>query len=151
MVSCQRPIPWRAESIGPWLTSVGFLSWLGSLTMAALLYLFHGDERGPMGVPWGLSAWGLLLSIFFAEHIYLMVQLVVRFVVGKLESPGLQMEKAARFAMRKALLIDTLGPDAAEHATSTTLNSSEQMTRAALEEEAKISSSKEGGGTPEEQ
>ncbi|OAA68407.1 plasma membrane channel protein [Niveomyces insectorum RCEF 264] len=109
-IGSQRPIPWRGESIGPWLTSLGFLSWLGSLTSAAVVYLFRSSN--PYGAdhsPWDIRAWALLLSILFAEHLYLTVQLVVRYVVDKLDSPGLQKERAERFALRKRVLAESLG------------------------------------------
>ena len=104
--NCQRPIPWRADSIGPWLDSLGFLAWLGSLTSAALVFLFRSakDAAGPDGSPWDISGWALLLSILFAEHLYLATQFVVRGVMAKLDSPGLQKERAERFAMRKKAL-----------------------------------------------
>ncbi|TKA63927.1 hypothetical protein B0A55_10307, partial [Friedmanniomyces simplex] len=39
-VEMQRPTPWRADTIGPWLDALSFQSWLGSITMSALVYLF---------------------------------------------------------------------------------------------------------------
>jgi hypothetical protein len=100
-IETQRPVPWRADSIGPWLDSLGFLSWLGSLTSAALVYLFSGDGLGPEGTPWDIKAWGLLLTMFFSEHIYLGVKLAVRTALSKIDSPGLQKERAERFIVRK--------------------------------------------------
>ncbi len=97
----QRPVPWRADSIGPWLESLGFLSWLGSLTSAALVYLFSGDGLGPDGTPWNIKAWGLLLAMFFSEHIYLGVKIAVRAALSKIDSPGLQKERGERFIIRK--------------------------------------------------
>lgn len=107
--NCQRPIPWRADSIGPWLDALGFLAWLGSLTSAALVFLFRSgagavDVAGVERSPWDISGWALLLAILFAEHGYLLVQLVVRGVVGRLDSPGLQKERAVRFGIRKKML-----------------------------------------------
>ncbi|ELQ37669.1 hypothetical protein OOU_Y34scaffold00584g2 [Pyricularia oryzae Y34] len=150
-IGSQRPIPWRNDTIGPWLTSLGFLSWLGSLTSAAVVYLFSSgnDRQGPDGRPSNLSGWALLLSIFVAEHVYLVVQLAVRYVVEKLDSPGLQKERAERFALRKRLLDDTLGHDEAEKAATAVLSGSEKITRDSLEEEARIASTK-GHGSPEE-
>jgi hypothetical protein len=37
----RRPIPQRTDTIGPWLDALTFLTWLGALTNAALVYLFH--------------------------------------------------------------------------------------------------------------
>ncbi|KAI9786237.1 MAG: hypothetical protein M1839_007648 [Geoglossum umbratile] len=109
----QRPVPWRADSIGPWLDSLGFLSWLGSITTAALVYLFGGDGPGPEGTPWNIKAWGLLLTIFFSEHIYLLVRLGVRTALSAIESPGLEKERGARFLVRKRYLEESIGEEVA--------------------------------------
>ncbi|KAM7185042.1 Calcium-activated chloride channel domain containing protein [Rhypophila sp. PSN 637] len=150
-ISSQRPIPWRADSIGPWLNALGFLSWLGSLTSAAIVFLFNSSKQD--GSPWDISAWGLLLSILFAEHIYLVVQIVVRNVIAKLDSPGLQKERAQRFQMRKQLLEQTFGANAGGQEVELetdgpAVRGGEKITRAALEEEARQLSTK-GGGSPE--
>jgi len=137
--SCQRPIPWRADSIGPWLTSLGFLSWFGSVTSAALVFLFK-DKSGPDGSPGDISAWALLLSILFAEHLYLVVQIVVRGIVHKLDSPGVQKERAERFAMRKQLLEQTFGRDVSEESQGPGYRGAKKITREALEEEARQAS-----------
>ncbi|KAI5124246.1 hypothetical protein M0805_005095 [Coniferiporia weirii] len=38
---CRRPIPFRTDTIGPWLETLSFIAWLSALTNAALVYLFH--------------------------------------------------------------------------------------------------------------
>lgn len=40
-INARRPVPIRAESIGPWLEVLGFLSWLAAMMNAALIYLFQ--------------------------------------------------------------------------------------------------------------
>ena len=89
------------DSIGPWLGALGFLTWLGSLTSAALVFLFSADGLGPDGTPWNISAWGFLLTILFSEQIYFIVQIVVRYALSKIDSPGLQKERGERFAIRR--------------------------------------------------
>lgn len=145
----QRPVPWRADSIGPWLDALGFQTWLGSLTAAALVFLFSGDGLGPHGTPWNISAWGLLLTMFFSEHIYLVVQLGVRKALSKLDSPGLQKERAERFAIRRRYLEEALGQEEAERAASGGIAAGEKVDRVSLEEEAR-QSTLQGHGTPEE-
>jgi hypothetical protein len=145
----QRPIPWRSDSIGPWLNALGFLSWAGSLVSPAIVFLFSGDSEGPGGDPSNVHVAGLLTTILFAEHIYLGVQFVVRYVLSQLDSPGLQKERAERFAMRKQLLEETLGPDAMKSAVPPTPEAGGKITLAALEEEARKLSTG-GGGTPEQ-
>lgn len=40
-VNARRPVPIRAESIGPWLEVLGFLAWLSAMLNASLIYLFQ--------------------------------------------------------------------------------------------------------------
>jgi anoctamin-10 len=104
-VETQRPVPWRADSIGPWLDALGFLAWLGSLTSAALVYLFSGTGSGPGGEPWNIKGWGLLLAMFLSEHLYLGLKLAVRTALSKIDSPGLQKERSERYIVRKLVVI----------------------------------------------
>ncbi|KAI0099924.1 DUF590-domain-containing protein [Nemania sp. FL0031] len=145
----QRPIPWRADSIGPWLNSLGFLSWAGSLTSSAIVYLFSGDSEGPGGDPSKVDVVGLLVTVLFAEHLYLGTQFIVRYVLDQIDSPGLQKERKERFTTRKCLLEETLGPDAMSAAVPPSPRTGEKITLAALEEEAR-KLSVGGGGTPEQ-
>ena len=101
---CKRPTPQRADSIGPWLDSLGFLAWLGSLTSAAIVYMFSNNGLGPDGRPSHLKLWALLLTIFFSEHVYMVVRLGVRTVIGKLDSENRRRERAERFMVRKRYL-----------------------------------------------
>ncbi|KAK7420858.1 hypothetical protein QQZ08_010187 [Neonectria magnoliae] len=138
-ISSRRPIPWRTDSIGPWLTGLGFLSWLGSITSAAIVYLCSPQAGGITGK-------GLLLGILFAEHFYLATQMAARFVLSKLDSPGLQKEHRERYMTKKKLLGD-------HQSEGVSLNigvaTAEKITRGALEEEARQASIN-GHGSPEE-
>ncbi|KAK4666949.1 hypothetical protein QC763_304780 [Podospora pseudopauciseta] len=137
----QRPIPWRADSIGPWLNALGFLSWLGSITSAALVYLFNKSGGGQLGVGsvWDIPGWALLLAILCSEHVYLGVQFVVRGVIKRLDSPGLQKERAERFAMRKELLERMVEEEvvSAQAEKGVGVRDGEKITREVLEEEAR--------------
>ena len=133
----QRPTPYRADSIGPWLDSLGFLTWMGSITSAALVYLFSNDGLGPDGTPADIKGWALLLSIFFSEHIYLAVRLGVRLAISKMDSPGMQKERAERFMVRKRYFQEAFGEDAMELPPPL---DTEKITRSSLEEEARMSS-----------
>ncbi|KAI9841087.1 MAG: hypothetical protein M1837_000991 [Sclerophora amabilis] len=138
-VEMQRPTPWRADTIGPWLDSLGFLTWLGSITTAALVYLFRGDGEGPSGTPTDIKGWGLLLTIFFSEHIYLVVRLAVRTAVSKIDSPGLHKERSERFLVRKRYLEESLGEQGILEPLSADDGGGleEKITRESLEEEAR--------------
>ncbi|CAJ2512348.1 Uu.00g053630.m01.CDS01 [Anthostomella pinea] len=148
-VSSQRPIPWRADSIGPWLEALGFLSWFGTMVSSAIVFLFSGDAEGPGGDPSNVNVWGLLLCILLAEHFYLGAQALVRHALSQIDSPGLQKERAERFTMRKRLLEDSLGPEATDRPVPPTAQKGEKITREALEAEARKESTG-GGRTPEQ-
>ncbi|KAK4697776.1 anoctamin-10, partial [Lecanoromycetidae sp. Uapishka_2] len=141
-VEMQRPTPFRADSIGPWLDSLGFLTWTGSISSAALVYLFSNDGLGPDGTPADLKGWALLLTIFLSEHIYLAVRLIVRLAISKIDSPGMQSERAERFMVRKRYFQESFGEDAMELPPPM---DREKITRATLEEEARQSSMKSYG------
>ncbi|PHH65868.1 hypothetical protein CDD81_1237 [Ophiocordyceps australis] len=148
-ISCKRPIPWRSDSIGPWLTAMGMLSWLGSITSAAIVYLCSGSRNGTRGTTSQVTAWGCLFSILLAEHFYLLVQKAVRHVMSKMESQGVQQERKERYLMKKRLLQDKLGPDAATPMAAPKGVSPDDITREMLEEEARRASIR-GQGSPEE-
>ncbi|KAF5123571.1 hypothetical protein E5D57_011486 [Metarhizium anisopliae] len=148
-ISCKRPIPWRSDSIGPWLNAIGFLAWLGSITSAAIVFLCSGSQDQKRGAASQITAWGGLLSILLAEHFYLLTQLAVRFVMNKVESPGIQQVRKERYLMKKKLLAENLGQPAAEKASIPGVEGGEKITRQALEEEARQASIR-GHGSPEE-
>ncbi|KAG2025190.1 hypothetical protein GB937_002951 [Aspergillus fischeri] len=115
-VECKRPWPQRADTIGPWLDSLGFLSWVGSITSAALVYMFSNGHEGPNGEPTTIRCWALLLTIFFSEHLYLIVRYAVRSALAKLEPPNTRRERAERFMMRKRYLDTVLSAESDDDA-----------------------------------
>lgn len=138
-IEMQRPTPWRADTIGPWLDALSFLTWLGSITTAALTYMFSNDGIGPDGRPHDIKAWGLLLSIFFSEHLYLFVHQIVANAISRIDSPGRQKERRDRYLTRQKLVEDSLKnlPQ-----TPQIDNSDVPITRASLEEDARQGSLK---------
>ncbi|KAK4995541.1 hypothetical protein LTR66_004654 [Elasticomyces elasticus] len=137
-IEMQRPTPWRADTIGPWLDSLSFLSWLGSITTAALVYLFSNDGLGPDGRPHDIKGWGLLLSIFFSEHVYLLVRWAVGVAIAKIDSPGRQKERRDRYLVRMRYFQESLD----RTAKIPVMGQANQLnvTRETLEEEARLAS-----------
>ncbi|OJD39909.1 plasma membrane channel protein [Diplodia corticola] len=107
-VEMQRPTPWRADTIGPWLDSLSFLTWFGSITTSALVYMFWNDGLGPDGTPGDIKGWALLLSIFFCEHIFLAVRWAIRVAITKMDSPGRQKERRERYLIRRRYMAESL-------------------------------------------
>lgn len=145
-IECRRPTPRRADSIGPWLDSLGFLSWLGSITSAALVYMFSNDDLGPDGTPAQIKGWGLLLAIFFSEHLYLLIRSVVQVFMSKIETASTRKERADRYLLRKGHL--DAAAEAEKRATQIeggTDGADEKITRASLEEDARRGSLRSTG------
>lgn len=140
-VEMQRPTPWRADTIGPWLDSLSFLTWLGSLTTAALVYLFSNDGLGPDGSPASIRGWALLLTMFFAEHAFFVVRFGIRIAISKLSSPGLQKERRERFLVRKQYFEESLRD--LQRLPQMKEIGEEMITRESLEEDARQNSLKE--------
>lgn len=67
-MSHRRPVPQRADTIGPWLNNIDFLSWLGSLTTSTLVYLFQGGDFN-LKCDKTMVIY-LLITILVAEHGY---------------------------------------------------------------------------------
>lgn len=98
---CKRPTPERADTIGPWLDTLGLLAWIGSITSSALVYMFSNDGQQQ---PSEVKGWALLLVVFFAEHIYLGIRYVVEATMAKIETPSIRQERAQQFLLRKNYL-----------------------------------------------
>lgn len=139
----RRPTPWRADTIGPWLESLSFLTWLGSITTSALVYMFSNDGLGPEGTPYDIKGWALLLTIFFSEHIFLSVRWAVRLAISKIDSPGLQKERRERFLVRQKYFEESLSELEKKPGLKDLSMSEEKMDREALEERARQGSLKE--------
>lgn len=95
----QRPPPIRSDSIGPCISALEFLTWLGNLSTAALLYMYSGD-----GDATNIRLGGLLLTVFIAEQAYLVTKLTVRFIFDKIGSEAVKTEEATRRLVRKRYL-----------------------------------------------
>ena len=141
-IEMRRPVPQRAESIGTWLDNLSFLSWVGSISSAAIVYLFSNDGQGPDGTPHTIQGWALLLSIFFSEHIYLAVRWVVNTSIAKLDSPGKQKERRERYTVRRKYFEDSLSRqrEAPTLRNSAAAGVGEGFNRTSLEEEARQAS-----------
>ncbi|KAF4552273.1 Calcium-activated chloride channel-like protein [Elsinoe fawcettii] len=138
-IEMQRPTPSRRDTIGPWLDSLGFLSWIGAVTSSALVYMFSGEKGGPDGRPDMIKGWGLLLTILLSEHAYLLVRWAVQVGISKLDSPGRQKERKDRYMVRKTYFEESLSeiqriPKMAD--------AGEKITRESLEEDARRGSLK---------
>lgn len=117
-IESRRPNPERADSIGPWLSSLEFLAWLGSITSAALVYMFSDGGLGPDGRPSKIKIGYLMLAVFSSEHTFLIFRNVVRHAIDKLDSANMRKERSERFLVRRKYLENAGLGDAVRPLTS---------------------------------
>ncbi|KAI0085807.1 DUF590-domain-containing protein [Irpex rosettiformis] len=107
-VHTRRPIPARTDTIGPWLDSLTFITWLAALTNSALVYLFRpSDQCKAVGTTLqhnhhrlnseSSSTRQLLLSAaviaLAASHGYIIVRGVIKHVLERIIWKGSKEEK----------------------------------------------------------
>jgi anoctamin-10 len=95
----QRPPPIRSDSIGDSVAALEFLTWLGTLSTAALVHIYGGD-----GSIADTRPSRLLLTIFVAEQAYLATRIGARFFFTRFGSAAVRDAEAKRFMMRKTYL-----------------------------------------------
>lgn len=134
-VHTRRPTPVRTDTIGPWLESLSFLTWLSALTNSALVYLFRPpdqQEHGPGTMvnanatdesqhlqhyrPNGLAAtrellMSALLIALLASHGYLVMRAAVRHLLNRAIWTGSKEMKEAHHVERemKEKFLNNLG------------------------------------------
>lgn len=96
-LECQRPPPIRSDSIGPSLQGLEVLTWLGTLSTAAIVYLYRDGLAE-------IRASSFLLTILVAEWAYLAMRFAVSTGLSKILGSVLRREGAKRYAMRKGYM-----------------------------------------------
>lgn len=141
----KRPVPERADTIGPWLDTLGLLAWVGSITSPALVYLARsqGLDTGDCTSSNHIQGWMFMTTIFFSEHIYLGVRYAVEKTMAKIEMPSIAQERIQKILMRKEFITEI--PESLSHgmdesegdAAAVGDHGESQITRATLEEDAR--------------
>lgn len=90
----QRPAPVRADGIGPWINSLEALTWLGSISTAAIVHLFSGSSIGN-------GSWATLpITVFISEHVLLILRVLVRSILQQAGSEQIRKDRDRRYATR---------------------------------------------------
>ncbi|OBZ66740.1 hypothetical protein A0H81_13200 [Grifola frondosa] len=109
-VHTRRPMPMRTDTIGPWLESLTFLTWLAALTNSALVYLFrpqdhckplrtslqhdHRHLSGPEAPARQMLGSALLIALA-ASHGYIILRVLVRHTLERCLWRGSAEEREA--------------------------------------------------------
>lgn len=106
----KRPIPAREDTIGPWLTDLKYMTWLGSVVTTSLVLMYGNTytsfadltKRG-MGLV-AISPRVLLTSIIAAEHLYFLICKIVNFAFSHYPSKEQLEDRKQEYLIRKRLV-----------------------------------------------
>jgi anoctamin-10 len=101
----RRPIPHRAESIGPWLGNMETLVWLSSITMGSFAYLFHPSTN--IHSPY--TPVFTLLAILLSEHLYIALRAGVRKAFDMVPSQSEILVRKEEYKLKKIWLDRMVG------------------------------------------
>ncbi|KEY66283.1 hypothetical protein S7711_02747 [Stachybotrys chartarum IBT 7711] len=104
----RRPHPTRTDGLGPWIASLDTLAVLGSISTGAIVHMFgatlaHNSDASNMLTiliryfPW----WTLPVTIFFSEHMFLVLRAGAQFMLRGLGSRMASQERKDKYARRK--------------------------------------------------
>ncbi|CEP11819.1 hypothetical protein [Parasitella parasitica] len=101
----RRPIPYRAESIGPWLGNMETLVWLSSITMASFAYLFHPSTQ----IHSSYTPVFTLLAILVSEHLFIALRFGVRKALNLVPSMAEWLVRKEEYNLKKVWLERMVG------------------------------------------
>lgn len=101
----RRPIPHRAESIGPWLGNMETLVWLSSITMGSFAYLFHPSTN--IHSPY--TPVFTLLAILLSEHLYVALRFGIRTGLSMVPSWSEWLIQKEEYTLKKVWLERMVG------------------------------------------
>lgn len=109
----RRPVPKRAENIGPWVMFLKFLSWLGSLTCASIIAMFgnpltigdndDGNEKSVQSMV-TKQPWVLLLIVMVSENVYLVASKAISFLNDSVDTPESLQDRRTQYQVRRQYL-----------------------------------------------
>ncbi|KAL1919461.1 uncharacterized protein VTP21DRAFT_2154 [Calcarisporiella thermophila] len=96
----RRPIPQRADSIGPWVEALNTLTWLSSITTSSLAYLYHPktDIHSKRTLAY------VFLTVLVAEHVYVVMRMLTRGIVRSLPSWSTEIIQRQEYELKKRWL-----------------------------------------------
>ncbi|RIA88636.1 calcium-activated chloride channel-domain-containing protein [Glomus cerebriforme] len=99
-VHTRRPIPCRADSIGPWLENLTLLTWLSAITNPSLLYLYHPTSNAFSSA----SLIVIMALIFCTEHIFSFIHYIVQQMMSAIPNSADEYIKKQEYEAKKRLL-----------------------------------------------
>ncbi|KAJ1976934.1 hypothetical protein H4R34_003792, partial [Dimargaris verticillata] len=105
-INVRRPVPQRVESIGPWLHNLKMLCWMASITNALLVYQFGSwTVKTEVTRYYGHTHFPTALAVLFlAEHLYFLMQHVVRAGLAAFPSAAQSWQAANEYQLKCSML-----------------------------------------------
>lgn len=105
----RRPVPCRAESIGPWLDTLTFLAWLSSITTSSIIAMFSTMGKGHISVVAHTSLvsirpWVLFAVVLLSEHFYFIASVLIEAIVESIPTKEVSLSRRNRYLLRKRVL-----------------------------------------------
>ncbi|KAI9098173.1 calcium-activated chloride channel-domain-containing protein [Phlyctochytrium arcticum] len=102
----RRPIPQRADNIGPWINNLRLFSWLSALTTPAIVVLYRNwDMTQAATTQLQARLPTLLATLLVSEHLYLLVRHIVQEATRAVPTRGLERRRRAEFELKKRYLM----------------------------------------------
>lgn len=141
-LECQRPPPIRSDSIGPSLLGLEFLSWLGTLSTAAIAHIY----RGPISE---VRLSSLLLTVFIAEQGYLAMRFTASIALEKVFSDTIRREEDRRYAVRRNYFAASLAKNSSPSSRSSGSPSGRTRPRVRFNERVNVYTTSEKEPSPD--
>lgn len=108
-VDTRRPIPKRAENIGPWMNILTFLTWLSSITTSSIIAMFSPITSEGASIEShislvSISPWILFGVILLSEHLFFVVSYTIRVIVDSVPTKEVFLSRKKRYLSRKSVL-----------------------------------------------
>ncbi|KAK9314233.1 calcium-activated chloride channel-domain-containing protein [Lipomyces starkeyi] len=101
----KRPIPGKAETIGPWLNNLIFLTWLGSLTTSSLVSMYRvSATESDCSYLVATRPWVLLAAVLLSEHAYFVARYLIGLIYDALDSTVVQKHQRQKYLNRQQTL-----------------------------------------------
>ncbi|CAG8608697.1 3225_t:CDS:2 [Paraglomus brasilianum] len=94
----RRPIPARADSIGPWLDSLTIITWLATITNPSFVYLYHPSSNA-FASPSAMLV--TVTLIWFAEHILNVLRYALQQMLNAFPSWADELVQKEEYELKK--------------------------------------------------
>ncbi|KAJ3298545.1 hypothetical protein HK104_010600 [Borealophlyctis nickersoniae] len=102
----RRPVPQRADNIGPWLRILILVSWLGSITTSSITLLYRKWDPNTPATAQSQSRFPyIVLGVIIVEHLYFLISFITSQAISSVPHQGAERRKRAEFEVKRKYLL----------------------------------------------